>query len=169
MEDMKSELAIFSHQERLWEVELGCILLSCWPRSFPVEILKQPRLMFQQMFSLWKLTMGSHCCGKPPYSLLNIGVSSWAGGFSLHSYIVVFWTCECTLQAMERKLGDKPSNQTLYLKLVLPSRRARAIVAQKIWEWHNNDWFNLRPMQWEGAHAVTFWMAKNQRLDSQKN
>lgn len=49
MEDMESELAIFSSQVRHTVVKLDCLHLCCWPGVGGLIVIpKQPRLMLGQ-------------------------------------------------------------------------------------------------------------------------
>lgn len=46
-------------------------------------------------------------------------------------------------------LGHQPNHETLDLQPVLPGRCAVATVAQNLWEWTTDIWFNLSPMSRE--------------------
>ena len=39
---------------------------------------------------------------------------------------------------------------------------------QNLWEWPNNDWFDMRPPPGEGAHAQHCLMARNWKLVGSK-
>ena len=151
MEDKESEPAIFCSQARLLMVGIGYIWLSCWVRGSPGYRQTTQTDSRTEDFSL-KTDSRAPLLRTTSTQLTECSKIKLVPTWNLHLYVLVSLVWESTLWATERETWT----------LIQPHNPRPTICSACKMCWGHggtelvptNIWFNLRPMTWEGTHAL---------------
>lgn len=171
MGDKESELAIYCIQARLPVVGLGCIQVSCWlSRSHgdPQTTQADDRTKGHSWQTyIW----GQHCWGQ-------FYKAHWrwrgAAGECMEPSTLHLSLCGVRKYSAVTKgeMWTSTHLQNYDLRSILPTVYAWAMLAQILWEWTINFWFNLRSTPQEESHAwhclndqEPEWIAQRPRVE----